>query len=142
MRLIISLPTETVVDQSVRRVAAEGLEGRFTLLPRHVDCVSGLVPGVLSFTPAPDAAGAEDEDQPQPAERFAAIDEGILVKCGDETRISVRNAALGGELGELERIVREQFQEVSEQEEKVRSAAARLEAGFARKFLEWRKSYG
>ena len=50
MRLTVLLPTEVLVDEDVAKVVAEAENGFFGLLPRHVDIVAALVPGVLSFT--------------------------------------------------------------------------------------------
>jgi F-type H+-transporting ATPase subunit epsilon len=48
MRLKILLPTEIILDKEVIKVVAEAENGYFCLLPRHVDFVSTLVPGILA----------------------------------------------------------------------------------------------
>ena len=124
MRLKLLLPSEILLDQEVVKVTAEAEDGFFSLLPRHVDFVSALVPGLLAYETA--------DNQ----EHFVAIDEGLLVKVGDEVLVSTRNAAKGADLGQLERQVREQFQSLDERERSARSAMARIEADFVRRFLE------
>jgi F-type H+-transporting ATPase subunit epsilon len=124
MRLKLLLPSEILLDQEVVKVTAEAEDGFFSLLPRHVDFVSALVPGLLAYETA-------DNE-----EHFVAIDEGLLVKVGDEVLVSTRNAAKGADLGQLERQVREQFQSLDERERSARSAMARIEADFVRRFLE------
>jgi F-type H+-transporting ATPase subunit epsilon len=123
MRLKVLLPTRILLDQGVTKVTAEAQNGAFGLLPRHVDFVTTLVPGILSF---------ETEQQ----ENFLAVDEGVLVKRGSEVLVSVRDAAQGDNLGELQETVQKKFQALGEQEKKTRSAIARFEADFAKRFLE------
>ena len=124
MKLKILLPSRILVDQEVHKVIAEGANGSFCLLPRHIDFVSALVPGILSF------------EQSSGEETFVAIDEGILVKVGQEVLVSTRNAVRGGRLGELKRMVQERFETRDENEKAARSALARIEAGFVNRFLE------
>ena len=127
MNLKVLLPNEVFLDREVTKVTAEAQNGHFCLLPRHVDFVAALVPGLLSF-----------EDQ-EGREHFLAIDEGALVKCGPEVLVSTRSAARDGDLGQLRHVVEEQFEVLDERERLARSAAARLEAGLVRRFMEFDK---
>ncbi len=127
MYLKILLPTEIFYQSEVTKIMAEGEQGFFTLLPRHIDFVSGLVPGILYIYPELNE------------EKYIAIDQGILVKCGSEVLISSRHAIKGTNLETLEKIVKEQFKMLDEQEKKARSASARLEAGIIRKFIEFER---
>jgi len=128
VRLKILLPAEMALDEETSKVTAEAENGSFTLLPRHIDFVAALVPGLLSY----ESAGQE---------MFVAIDEGILVKRGDEVLVSVRGAVRGANLGQLRQTVEEQFKMLDERERKARSAVARIEAGVVRRFTELRR-YG
>ena len=123
MRLKVLLPTKILIDQEVTKVTAEAQNGGFGILPRHVDFVTTLVPGILSF---------ESGQQ----ETFLAVDEGVLVKRESDVLVSVRDAVQGDNLGELQNTVREKFHVLNEQEKKTRSAIARFETDFARRFLE------
>lgn len=127
MNLKVLLPNEVFLDREVTKVTAEAQNGYFCLLPRHVDFVAALVPGLLSF---------EDEEG---REQFLAIDEGALVKCGPNVLVSTRGAARDGTLGQLRHVVEEQFEVLDERERLARSAAARLEAGLVRRFMEFDK---
>ena len=60
MQLKVLLPTQVLVDEPVSKVVAEGEDGSFCLLPRHVDFTSALVPGLLVFEPA---GGGEERPQ-------------------------------------------------------------------------------
>jgi len=125
IQLKILLPTRVFADERVSKVNAEGKDGHFSLLPRHVDFVSSLVPGILSY---------EIADTGE--EIHAAVDEGTLVKQGATVWVSARDAIRGPELGELRQAVADRFQGLDERERTVRSAAAKIEAGFVRRFLE------
>lgn len=129
MRLKVLLPKEVLVDQKVTKVVAEGENGSFCLLPRHVDFLSALVPGLLSFV---SMGGAEE---------FLAVDEGILIKCGPEVLVSTRNAVRGPNLGTLRQTIETSFRRQDEQEELTRSAFAKLEANFIRRLMDLEK-YG
>lgn len=122
MRLRIRLPTGVLVDEPVTKIIAEAADGSFCLLPRHVDFVTALVPGVMSFF---DAQGRE---------HFAALDEGVLVKCARDVSVSTLNAVRGTNLGELEALIEDRFLELDEHERKARTALGRLEAGTLRRF--------
>jgi F-type H+-transporting ATPase subunit epsilon len=125
MRLTVLLPTEILVDEEVAKVVAEAQNGSFCLLPRHIDFVAALVPGLLSFVKSADGA-----------EEFLAADEGLLVKCGPQVLVSTRQAVRGGELGLLRETVEKTFKVLTDQEKRTRTALANLEANFIRRFLK------
>lgn len=122
MHLKLLLPTEVLVDEPVVKLVAEAPDGYFCLLPRHRDFVAPLVPGVLAYYPESDG------------ERFAAIDEGILVKCGRAVMVSTYSGVRGEDLERLEELVAASFLQLDEHERKARTALSRLEAGTLRKF--------
>lgn len=124
MKLKVLLPTQVFLEEETTKIIAEAENGSFCLLPRHVDFVAALVPGILSFLKQP---GGEEE--------VLAVDEGILVKCGPEVLVSTRNAVRGPDLGKLRETVEERFLTLDERERQVRSALAHLEAIFIRRFL-------
>ncbi len=124
MQLKLLLPGETLLDEPVSKVIAEAEDGAFCLLPRHVDCVAALVPGLLLYTTS---AGVE---------RYLAVDEGTLVKCGPEVRVSVRRAVPGTNLADLRATVEQEFKRLDEHEKSARSALARLEASVVRRLVE------
>lgn len=125
MRLRVLLPTMVLLDEKdVTKVIAEAQNGSFCLLPRHIDFVAALVPGLLSF----ERDGIDEE--------FLAVDEGILVKCGADVKVSTRNAVRGPDLGYLKRTIDEQFRTIDERQKMMRSAIARLESNLVRRFME------
>lgn len=127
MRLKVFLPTEILLDIPVNKVIAEAENGSFCLEPRHIDFVSALAPGLLSYI------------TPEGNELFVGIDEGILVKCGREVRVSTREAVLGDEPQTLHAAILERISDLDEHERNARSVLARLEAGVAKQFLGLQK---
>jgi len=127
MKLKVWLPTEVLLDEQVSRIKAEADDGWFGILPKHVDFVTALVPGVLTFEPC----GKPEE--------YLAIDHGILVKCGPEVSLSTRNAIRGTDLSQLKRDVERQFLERAEREKAARALEAKLEADLVRNLLEVEK---
>ncbi len=124
MHLEVLLPTRVLVDEPVTRLVAEAENGSFGLLPRHVDFVAALRPGILSYS---DAAGAE---------HFLGIDEGILVKRAGEVMVSTLHAVPGRDLQSLRETVRQRYVELDEGQKQARGVLARLEVGVVRRFLE------
>lgn len=127
MKLKIMLPTHVLLDQTVNKVIAEAVNGSFCIKLRHVDFVSALTPGLLVFT---DIEGEET---------FVAVDEGILVKCGEEVLVSTRHAVEGDDLSTLKKLVNDDFQKLDEHERLARTALSRLEAGMVRHFIDLEK---
>ncbi len=124
MRLKILVPTEVFAEAEVTKIVTEAENGSFCLLPRHIDFVAALVPGILSF------------QHVEGREEFLAIDEGILIKCDTEVLVSTRRAVRGPDLGTLKETIEKQFRLVDEREKEVRSALNKLEAGFVWRFIE------
>ncbi len=123
MNLKILLPFKIFAEKTgVSRIVAESHAGSFGLLPRRLDCVAALVPGILVFETA-----AEGEVS-------IAVDAGILVKSGADVLVSVRNAIGGTDLGQLRAAVEQKFLNLDEQEMSVRSVLAKLESGFVHRF--------
>jgi F-type H+-transporting ATPase subunit epsilon len=123
MRLRVFLPMRILIDREVSKVVGEAENGSFAILPKHIDFVAALVPGILSFSSAD-------------GEEFAAIDEGVLIKCATDVRISTRRAVLSRDLGRLRLTVDMEFMSMDERERKTRSILAKLEADFAKRFMK------
>jgi len=124
MRLAVLLPAEILLDEEVGKVSAWSPDGSFTILPRHIDFVSPVSAGLLSFT----GKGGGEE--------YIAVDEGLLVKRGSDVTVAVRNALRGADLGGLRSAVEERFEELGEREKAARSSVVRLETDFMRRIYE------
>ncbi len=127
MNLKVLLPFEVFAEKTgVSRIVAETREGAFGLLPRRLDCVAALVPGILIYETESDG------------EVFVAVDEGVLVKTGPDVLVSVRRALGGADLGQLRDAVAQEYLALNQHEQKVRAVMAKLESGFLRRFEAFR----
>ena len=124
MRLQILVPSHIVFDDEVERITAEGLGGSFGILQNHIDFVEPLSVGILSVI------------RQDAAELFVALNGGLLVKEGYRVMISTPEAVLSEHLSQLVDTVEQEFLEMNERERKTRSAMARLESDFIRRFIE------
>lgn len=122
MRLNIFLPTGVLLKEDVEKVTAEAVNGFFTMLPRHIDFTAALVPSIFSYVTS---AGTE---------HFLAIDEGIVVKQGDQVYVSTPRAIPGDDLEQLQNTVEKELKVLSESEKKARMVMTRLEADTLRRF--------
>ena len=69
---------------------------------------------------------------------YVALDEGVLVKSGQEVLVSVRNAIAGTDLRRLREAVEHEFLTLDEHEQSLRTVMAKLESSFVRRFADFR----
>ncbi|MEA5510140.1 F0F1 ATP synthase subunit epsilon [Crocosphaera sp. UHCC 0190] len=124
MHLKVLIPTEVFIDTTVTKIVAEAENGSFCLLPHHIDFVAALVPGILCYT--------LESNQ----EIFLAINEGILVKCGDDVFVSTLQGVADKDLETLKQTVETKFRVLDERERLMRSALAQFEAIIMRRFQD------
>ncbi len=126
MHLKILLPFGIFAEPSgVSRIVAETGEGSFGILPRRLDCVAALTPGILVYET--EAAG----------EAYLAVDEGLLVKTGPRVLVSVRRALGATDLGRLREVVEREYRTLDAHEQNARSVMAKLEIGVLRRFASF-----
>jgi len=127
MNLKVLLPFRVFAAKTgVTRIVAETRAGSFGLLPHRLDCVAPLGPGILEYNT--DAEG----------DVYIAVDEGVLVKTGQDVLVSVRRAmgATGKDsLKQLRASIEQEFLTLDDQEQSARAAMTKLETGFVRRFL-------
>ncbi len=127
MNLKVLLPFRIFAEKSgVSRIIAETRQGSFGLLPHRLDCVAALAPGILTYETKTEGTV------------YLAVDEGMLVKAGEEVLVSVRGAIAGTDLSQLHEAVKREFLTLDVQEQNVRSALGKMEAGFIRRFVEFK----
>lgn len=127
MTLKILLPFRIFAEQkAVTRIVAETRQGSFGILPHRLDCVAALEPGILTY---------ENNGE---NEIYVALDEGVLVKSGQDVLVSARNAIAGTDLRQLREAVEREFLTLDEQEQSLRSVMAKLESNFVRRFADFR----
>ncbi len=124
MKLKILLPAQVLMEETVSKITAEAINGSFTLLPKHIDFVTSLIPSIFSFF-------TESGE-----EQFMAVDGGILVKKGDEVFLSTARAVQGSDMEELQYLVERELKVLGETEKKARSVMARLESDTLRRFMQ------
>ena len=128
MHLRVLLPFRVFVEEeNVLRIVAETSAGSLGLLPHRLDCTAALMPGILTY------------ETTERGEVHLAVDEGVLLKCGPEVTISVRNAIGGADLGKLREAVEREFLDIDEREKGLRSVLAKLEGGLVRRLLELKR---
>jgi len=127
MNLKVLLPFRIFTEKAaVLRLSAETRDGSFGLLPHRLDCVAALVPGILSYETESDG------------EVFIAVDEGVLVKTGDEVLVSVRRALAGNDLGQLRTAIEQTYLQLDDEARNVRTVMAKLETGFLQRFASFK----
>ena len=123
MDVNILLPYQVFATLSdVTNLVIETPPGSHGILPQRLDCISPLVPGILTY------------QQGSQQSQFIAIDQGILVKTGDQVMVSVRRAIRGSSLQKLQQAVKQEFLALDQEQQALRSVLAKLESGFLKQF--------
>jgi F-type H+-transporting ATPase subunit epsilon len=126
MKLNILLPSRIFArHDQVTHLIVETPHGSLGFLPRRRDCVTPLCAGILTYRYS------------DGVNRYVATDTGILVKTGSEVAVSVRHAVASDNLAELQQIVAEEFLQLTEREQTVRTLFAKIESGFIRRLAEY-----
>jgi F-type H+-transporting ATPase subunit epsilon len=127
MKLVITTPTEVVVDEEpVRYVRAEDSSGAFGIEPRHADLLTTLAVCVVRW---------RDERN---VERYAAVRAGVLrVRDGKVVEIATREAVVGNDLDHLRTQVLSTMTKNAEAEQSARSGALRLEHAAVRQIYRY-----
>ncbi len=119
----VLLPTHKCLSTCINKLTVQASNGDFCLLPKHIDFISDVVPGVAVYW-----------DLNLDQERYIAVDHGVLVKCDRVVTISTWDAISSDDLAQLEADVDQHFLTLDEQERKARTALARLETATLRSF--------
>ena len=125
MRVRLVIPGKTYLDEDMDKVTAPGKEGSFQILPKHIDVVSSLQPGILVLT----------KNQKN---RYFAINQGVLVKEHDLIHISSYQVMEGASLAELQETISETFKTLDEKEKRLKQILTKLEADTLIRFMEMR----
>lgn len=125
MKLRLTSFGELLVDAPVRAVRAEDDSGSFGILPRHVDFLTALNIGVLSWK---DLDGRE---------HFCAVRGGVLTVRDGDVAVATREALIDDDLERLESTVLATFQRHEDEERQARLGGQRLELRAVREILRY-----
>lgn len=123
MHLTVLLPTLILIDAEAETIAAEADNGSFVMFPNHVDFLTTITPGILSY---------KNEE----GEHFVAVDEGILIKNQQEVNVVIYGGVCDDDLSRLADTVESEYRTLDERDKQARTAATKLEAGFFRGMLQ------
>lgn len=126
MNLKILLPFMVFADKTdVSRIIAEGGDGSFGLLPHRLDCVTSLVPGILTYETEADGI------------IYVAADAGVLVKVGSDVLVSIHHAVAGTDLTQLHDAVKRRFLTLDQSERQLHKVLDKMEGGLIGRFAEF-----
>ncbi len=116
MRLMVTTPTEVVIDASdVAAIRAEDITGAFGILPGHAGFITTLTVSVISWH---DTAGHD---------HHIAVRKGVLtVHNGDMVEVATREAVDEESLTKLGDAVLDRFRDEAAAEDDARTTAMRL----------------
>ncbi|MFC1659810.1 hypothetical protein ACFL0U_04560 [Pseudomonadota bacterium] len=115
IHLKVITPSTGVVDTNAKSVTARGLEGFFTVEPRHIDYIAAIVPSVMKYV---DTEGKI---------HYLAVNQGTFTKVGFNVTVSVMGATEGESMEELQKAVTEAHKDFEEDEREARVAITKLE---------------
>lgn len=126
MILKVLMPFQQLMEkQNVVRIVAETTIGSLGILPRRLDFVASLVPGIITY------------ETPEEGEQYLAVEAGILVKKGLEVCVAIRNGLYGTDLGKLRSSIEKEYSKRVEGERTVTSILTKLENDVIKRLLEF-----
>ncbi|MCP4393707.1 MAG: hypothetical protein GY804_05500 [Alphaproteobacteria bacterium] len=124
MRIKVQLPDQIIYEDEAELIKYEAEDGTFTMLPRHIDFASSLVPGVVRVT------------QKDGNEVFLATSRAVLVKQGDLVTISTSLAVVSDSLEDVQDTLNAELEKSSEEIQNARDSLARMEVAIVKKYME------
>ena len=128
LKLTMLLPDQVLVSTSATKIGGDAIHGSFVVLPRHIDFVTALVPGIFFYF--------ETADHPT----YVAIDRGILVKQNTTVWVSVLRAIPGDDLDHLDQVIEEEFRHLDDQQKQTQTTLTKLELSFMRGLVDLGRS--
>ena len=119
MNLRLTTPTQVLLDLPIDKINVEAVDGFFTLLPRHIDFITALKAGIVTYT---------NNEQ----KHYIACNQGVLVKKGDLVSISTPFAVLSDTLDDLKKIITITFKKMEQERKELYVSMARLELGLTK----------
>lgn len=119
MHLNIMTPIETVLDRDITKLTFDSIVGRWTILPRHQDCVTVVPTGIMC---------CEGKD----GVHYIAIAQGTLVKKEQNVQVSTGLAIVSDNAEKLVQAIERDFKKMEEDRKIFNATVARLEVGLAK----------
>jgi len=128
VKLRVFTCTEVLLEQEVAHVTVEDPTGSLGIRPGHAPLVTPLVPGILV---------ARDTDG---AERYAALNGGVLVVRPDLVEVASRQGVVSDDLQHLETTVLSTFERQVEEDRANHTAFEKMRISFMRRVLEFEQA--
>ncbi|TJY63099.1 F0F1 ATP synthase subunit epsilon [Sinimarinibacterium sp. CAU 1509] len=125
MRLRLTSLGEVLIDAEVKSVRAEDGSGAFGILPRHVDFLTALSVGVLTWHDTDNTA------------HHCAVRGGVLTVNDGDVAVATREGVVDDDLNHLESTVLASFRSRDEEEQKARLGGHQLGLRVAREILRY-----
>lgn len=125
MRIKVQLPDQILYEGEIKSLSFEAEDGTFTMLPKHIDFASSLVPGIVRFI-----------EKESGAEKFLATSRAVLVKQGALVTVSTTTAAISDGLDKVQEAIQAQLDEVAEEMQETRDSLSRLEVAIVKRYME------
>lgn len=119
-------PTQILLNLSIDKIEIEAIDGFFTLLPKHIDFVSTLTNGILTYTV-------------NNKSKYVACDYGVIVKKGNEVRVSTSFAVLSDNLEQLQKEIASTFKMMEQERKEINLSITRLELGLTKGLMSLSK---
>lgn len=127
MELQVITPTEIILSCPIQKITIEGIDGFRTLLPKHMDFITALKAGIMTYI-------SDDNGT-----RYVACNQGLCVKCGDKVSITTPWAVISDDLNNLQHHIKQAFQEMEQERKEVGVSMARLEIGLTKGLMQLRQ---
>ena len=127
MELKVVTPTEVILSCPIQKITIEGIDGFRSLLPKHMDFITALKSGIMTYLTLDNKT------------KYLACNQGLFVKCGTQVSISTPWAIISDDLQHLKQHIKQAFQEMEQERKEVGVSMARLEIGLTKGLMQLRK---
>ena len=127
MQFSVLTPIGLLLKTEAQKIIVEAKDGFHTFLPKHIDYVTALKTGIISYA---DKNGKTS---------YVACNEGILTKKGTDVQLATRLGIIGSDLEELKTLIETDFKKMEESRKEATKTMAQLEISLAQGLLQLTK---
>lgn len=127
MQFSVLTPIGLLLKTKTPKITVEAKDGFHTFLPKHIDYVTALKTGIITYT---DTNGKT---------AYIACNEGILTKKGSDVQLATRLGIIGTDLDELKTLIETDFKKMEESRKEATKTMAQLEISLAQGLLQLTK---